>query len=102
MPKVPIAQPRATEHLTTNLGGVDHPKDAGYAPLGESILSSGPSSATGSMGSYASQGKVKANTLVPKCGCASGWLMANLEVQESTRVRSECWIELIGISFSFG
>ncbi|EIE21742.1 hypothetical protein COCSUDRAFT_56195 [Coccomyxa subellipsoidea C-169] len=65
--KYPIAQPRATEHkqqdviapsphATTNLGGVNTPKDAGYAPLHESIAS-GATSVTGSVGSYASQGK---------------------------------------------
>ncbi|BDA47141.1 hypothetical protein COCOBI_09-5960 [Coccomyxa sp. Obi] len=67
VPKVPMAQPRATEtkpqdviapspHGTTNLGGVDNPKDAGYAPLREGV-SSTPASATGTMGGYTSQGK---------------------------------------------
>lgn len=63
-----MAQPRATEtkpqdvnapslHGTTNLGGVDNPKDAGYAPLREGV-SSAPASATDIMGGYTSQGKV--------------------------------------------
>ncbi len=71
--KYPIAQPRATEHkqqdviapsphATTNLGGVNTPKDAGYAPLHESIAS-GATSVPGSVGSYASQGKVRLPTL---------------------------------------
>ena len=65
-----MAQPRATEtkpqdviapspHGTTNLGGVDNPKDAGYAPLREGVSSAPATSrATDTMGGYTSQDKV--------------------------------------------